>query len=80
MNLSLAQCIENAKRRPWEPHKYETKEAQDQNLDMLIDWIEQYETREDVFSYAAHANFYENFRGEKKMYTSNDSRYRDLIL
>ena len=73
MNLSVDQCVENAKRRPWEPHKYSSKEVQDQNLDMLIDWIKQYETRNNVFSYAAHTNFYENFRGSKKMYTSNDS-------
>ena len=57
MNLSVDQCVENAKRRPWEPHKYSSKEVQDQNLDMLIDWIKQYETQNNVFSYAAHTNF-----------------------
>ncbi|MEX1033123.1 MAG: shikimate kinase [Cellvibrionaceae bacterium] len=71
MNLPLALCVENAKNRPWEPHKYESKAAQDQNLDMLIDWISQYETREDVFSHAAHAIFYEQFSGKKSQYTAN---------
>lgn len=39
MNLPVEACIRNAMNRPWEPHKYESKEAQDANLDMLIDWI-----------------------------------------
>ncbi len=39
LNLSVEQCVNNARRRPWEPHKYESKAAQDNNLEMLIDWI-----------------------------------------
>jgi adenylate kinase family enzyme len=39
LNLPIEQCIKNAKSRPWEPHKYASKEAQDANLNMLIDWI-----------------------------------------
>ena len=29
MNLTAPQCIANATSRPWEPHKYESKAAQD---------------------------------------------------
>ena len=29
MNLSVAQCVENAKNRPWEPHEYASKEARE---------------------------------------------------
>jgi len=32
MDLTVEQCIANAKSRPWEPHKYASKEAQDANL------------------------------------------------
>lgn len=71
MNLSVEQCIENAQNRPWEPHKYASKEVQDDNLTMLIDWIKQYKTRTDVFSYAAHARFYATFTGKKTMFTNN---------
>ena len=71
MNLDTAKCIENAKNRPWEPHKYESKTAQDKNLDMLISWIEQYTTRDDVFSYQSHKSFYEGFAGNKIMYEVN---------
>lgn len=27
LNLPVAACVENAKSRPWEPHKYNSKEA-----------------------------------------------------
>jgi hypothetical protein len=37
MNLPVAACIENARKRPWEPHKYASKAEQDKNLDRLID-------------------------------------------
>lgn len=72
MNLPVSLCIANAKSRPWEPHKYESKEAQDANLDMLIDWISQYESRTDTFSKALHQKLYGSFHGNKKMYTSNE--------
>ena len=39
MNLPIELCIANARARPWEPHKYKTKQAQDDNLPMLIDWM-----------------------------------------
>lgn len=75
MNLSIEQCIENARNRPWEPHKYESQQAQDANLEMLIGWIEDYYQRKDTFSYASHLRFYEGFEGKKNMITENQ---RDL--
>ena len=71
MNLPIESCISNAKARPWEPHKYKTKQAQDDNLAMLIDWIGQYSERNDTFSYAAHKQFYDGYHGHKKMITQN---------
>ncbi len=78
MNLPIAACIENARQRPFEPHKYESKQAQDANLDMLIDWISQYDTREDTFSKAAHTALYNNFSGDKQIITNNQTP-TDLI-
>ncbi len=72
LNLPVAACIENARRRPWEPHKYESKQAQDQNLEMLVDWIEQYDERDDVFSRRTHMEIYDRFSGQKVMYTDNE--------
>ena len=74
LNLDVEQCVANARNRPWEPHKYESKAAQDANLDMLIGWIRDYIERDDVFSYHAHREFYERFPGCKQMYTGNVPR------
>jgi adenylate kinase family enzyme len=72
LNLPIYACIENAKKRPWEPHKYASKEQQDANLNMLIDWITMYDTREDTFSKVAHEKLFNNFKGLKTMYVANE--------
>ncbi|TYK67038.1 AAA family ATPase [Colwellia echini] len=71
LDLPIEACIENAKNRPWEPHKYESATAQDANLVMLIDWISQYKDRQDTFSHKAHAELYDSFSGDKQRITSN---------
>lgn len=70
LKLPIEQCVRNAQKRPWEPHKYVSKDAQDANLAMLIDWIRQYETREDTFSEAAHQALFDDFQGQKHMLTT----------
>ena len=72
MDLPIASCVENAKRRPWEPHKYKSKAAQDDNLDMLIDWIQAYATREDTFSESAHRRLFDNYGGQKRQIFRNE--------
>lgn len=64
-------CRDNARKRPFEPHKYASPEAQDANLSMLLDWIDQYYDREDEFSHRAHLALYERFPGKKQRLTSN---------
>lgn len=78
MDLPVEACVENARRRPWEPHKYSSKAAQDRNLSMLIDWIGEYYERADHFSHASHLNLYTQFAGAKVALRSNDeaARYR----
>ncbi len=71
LNLPVAACIANAKKRSWEPHKYASKEAQDANLEMLISWIAQYTKRDDTFSLASHQKFYDDYVGNKQMLSSN---------
>lgn len=72
LNLPIRECAQNAMNRPWEPHKYDSKAAQDANLAMLLDWIAQYEHRDDVFSLAAHTKLYESFSGTKRCILSNE--------
>ena len=65
LNPGTEACIANAKERPWEPHKYQSKEAQDANLAMLMDWIRGYETRTDELSLHAHRQLFDGFSGNK---------------
>ena len=71
LNLPISACVANAKKRPWEPHKYASKKAQDANLNMLIAWISRYESRADTFSKAAHDKLFKTFQGNKTMHLSN---------
>ena len=73
MDLDVESCIENAISRPWEPHKYPSKAAQDRNLDMLIDWIRQYPHRDDCFSRESHLAIYQAFTGDKRLIEANES-------
>ena len=73
-NITAIHAVPLPASLPREPHKYESKAAQDANLDMLIGWIRDYTERQDVFSYHAHRDFYERFAGEKLMYTDNVQR------
>jgi adenylate kinase family enzyme len=66
LNPGVEACIAHCRARPWEPHKYATKEAQDQNLDMLIAWVRAYETRDDEFSLVAHRALFDRFAGPKR--------------
>ena len=72
LNPGVEVCIEHCRARPWEPHKYENKAAQDANLSMLIDWVRAYETRTDEFSLQAHRALFDGFTGNKLELT--DSR------
>lgn len=71
MDLSVADCRENARNRPWEPHKYKSKQQQDDNLQMLLSWIGQYSDRSGSDSHAAHCRFYESFSGTKTRHRTN---------
>ncbi len=78
LNLPLEDCLENAKSRPWESHKYPSKSDQDANLPMLLAWIADYEDRDDTFSAQAHRALYESFSGNKCMMTARPALSRFL--
>ncbi len=73
LDLAVSRCIDNARNRPWEPHKYQSKQAQDANLDMLLEWISQYPTRDDTFSASAHQKLFNGYPGKKTRLTDNPS-------
>ena len=73
LDLPAKSCQENARNREWEPHKYESKEAQDKNLDMLLNWILYYYSRGDAFSELSHNKLFDQFSGKKKRITKNQT-------
>jgi adenylate kinase family enzyme len=73
LNPGVDACIANAEARPWELHKYSSKEAQDRNLEMLRGWIRDYEVRDDEFSLAAHRALFDGFAGNKIELSSREA-------
>lgn len=61
-----AACLANCRQRPLEPHKYRTKEDQDQNLEFLFQWVADYYERDGLMSYAAHQALYARYPGPKR--------------
>ena len=79
LNPGVEACAANCRARPWEPHKYPTPEAQDENLKMLIAWVREYETRDDEFSLRAHRQLFDSFAGTKTEYRSNSESQSRVI-
>lgn len=77
MDLNEQACIANAKLRPWEAHKYQSKAEQDANLSMLLEWISQYYHREGEFSHLSHTAFYNDYKGKKTRITDNTTVLAD---
>jgi adenylate kinase family enzyme len=66
LNPGLDTCLKHNQARPWEPHKYASKEAQDSMLDHLQAWVTSYYTRDDQWSFAAHRRIFDGFNGPKR--------------
>jgi len=70
LNPGLEACLANNRRRPWEPHKYASPQAQDAMLENLQAWVAGYYERLDAWSYHAHRRIFEAFDGTKTERTS----------
>jgi len=69
LNPGVAVCLENDRRRPWEPHKYDSAEEQNKWLPYLLSWVEEYYTRDGPRSYAFHRQLFDDFDGAKREVT-----------
>ena len=79
LNIGVDACVENCRSRPWEPDKYASKEAQDKNLEMLVEWVRTYETSKDEFSLREHQRIFEEFRRTKSEIKSNaEAQYQRM--
>jgi adenylate kinase family enzyme len=69
LNPGASVCLENNQRRPWEPHKYASKEAQDEMLERLLEWVRDYYEREDDWSLFSHRKLFDGYQGPKREVT-----------
>lgn len=65
LNPGREVCLQNCQSRPWEPHKYASKEAQDEKLPFLLAWVEEYETRDGPLSLRGHTALFDSYAGPK---------------
>ncbi len=58
-------CLANCRNRPWEPHKYASREEQDQKLEFLLAWVAEYYSRTGSLSLADHQALFDGYAGRK---------------
>lgn len=73
LNPGVEACVRHCQARPFEPHKYASPQAQDENLAMLLDWVRGYDTRTGPLSLTGHRALFEGFEGEKQELTEPDA-------
>ena len=69
LNPGIETCLKNNLQRPWEPHKYESKDAQDSMLTNLQAWVAGYYERTDDWSHYAHRKIFDSHAGAKREIT-----------
>jgi adenylate kinase family enzyme len=69
LNPGERQCLENCRARPWEPHKYDSKEEQDKRLSFLLSWVSEYYMRAGEMSLSAHAACFNAYEGQRQELT-----------
>lgn len=59
-------CIGHCEARPWEPHKYASKEEQDKHLAFLLEWVRGYYRRDGEMSLSGHEVLFNAYAGPKR--------------
>jgi hypothetical protein len=67
-------CVANCQQRPWEPHKYASKDEQDARLEFLLSWVREYYTRAGDLSHGEHQALFDAYRGPKRRVTAAADR------
>jgi len=73
LNPGIEVCAEHCRQRPWEPEKFSSPEEQKAMLEALIEWVREYEARNDEYGLIRHREIFERFNGQKREYTSVSS-------
>ena len=63
LNPGTETCVAHCKRRPWEPSKFSSAEEQDAMLSQLIQWVQEYQTRNDEYGLKRHRQVFDKFFG-----------------
>lgn len=70
LNPGIETCVSHCRSRPWEPEKFASKQLQDELLNNLIEWVQQYETRDDEYGLRRHREAFEAFKGVKREFVN----------
>lgn len=73
LNPGVDAYVANNARRPWEPHKYASSEAQNAMLENLQAWVVDYYTRDDAWSYRRPRRIFDAYGGTKVEPTDLDA-------
>lgn len=65
LNPGVETCLEHCRKRPWEPEKFSSASAQDENLANLLGWVREYERRTDEYGLQRHRRLFDAFPGRK---------------
>ena len=65
LNPGIEVCVAHCHRRPWEPEKFSSPEDQAAMLTRLVQWVREYETREDRVRFEAASSGFRAIRGSK---------------
>ena len=77
LDPGVAACQHNCRSRPWEPHKYASATEQDARLEFLLQWVGEYDARDDELSRRGHEALYAAYDGPKEHLTDRPGpRYR----
>jgi adenylate kinase family enzyme len=70
LNPGVETCVTHCLARTWEPTKFATPEEQNASLQHLVDWVRQYEMRDDEYGLRRHRAIFDRFDGPKREYTT----------
>ena len=66
LDPGMERCLENCRKRPWEPHKFGSQAEQDNKLAFLLNWVREYYTRDGPMSLHAHEALFRTYAGPKQ--------------
>lgn len=79
LNPGVDVCIAHCRQRPWEPSKFSSPEEQQMMLDDLIEWVRQYETRDDEYGLMRHRSVFDAYDGPKREFVSVAGYWTDAV-